>query len=145
MILYFDSPYIAKCYLPEPGAEKVRELARSSSGLYSSALSVAELACVFHRQLRDAAAPPDSIAALRKQFRTDVRDQIWSLIPTTDRLLQQVDAVVRMLPPACLIRAGDAIHLATAMDAGFDEIWTNDRRLLAAAEQVGIRGRQVDE
>jgi predicted nucleic acid-binding protein len=144
LILYFDSAYIAKCYLPEPRAEKVRALARSASGLYSSALSIAELACVFHRQLRDTAAPPEAIAVLRKQFRDDVRNEVWSLIPTTDRLLRRVDTLVRMLPPACLIRAGDAIHLAAAVDAGFDEIWTNDQRLLSAAEAVGVGGRQVD-
>ena len=144
MILYFDAAYIAKCYLPEPGAEKVRALARTASGLYSSALSVAEMACIFHRQLRETSATPESIAALRKQFRDDVRNEVWSLVPTSDRLLHRVDALLRTLPQSCLIRAGDAIHLATAIDAGFHEIWSNDRRLLAAAEEAGLSGRQVD-
>lgn len=144
MILYFDSAYIAKCYLPEPGAEKVRALARSASGLYSSALAVAEIACVFHRQMRERAAPRESIAALRRQFREDIENEVWSLVPVTDRLLGRVDFLVRSLPPSCLIRAGDAIHLATAIDAGFQEIWSNDRRLVAAAEAAGVQGRRVE-
>ncbi len=143
MILYFDSAYIAKCYLPEPGGEKVRALARSASGLYSSALSVAELACVFHRQARECAAAPESITTLRRQFRQDLTDEVWSLIPVTDRLLHRVDALIRSLPMSCLLRAGDAIHLVTAIDAGFHEIWTNDRRLLAAVEAAGLQGRTV--
>ncbi len=144
MTLYFDSAYIAKCYLPESDGEKVRALARNASGLYSSALSIAEMACVFHRQMRELQAPPESIAILRGQFQDDVADEVWSLIPVTDRLLRLVDSLVRGLPPSCLLRAGDAIHLATAIDSGFREIWSNDRRLLAAAETAGLRGRCVE-
>ncbi len=144
MILYFDSAYIAKCYLPEPGAEKVRALARRASGLYSSSLSLAELACVFHRQAREKAASPDAIAAGRKFFAEDLREEVWSLIPISDRLLHRVEALVQTLPTECLLRAGDAIHLATAIDSGFHEIWTNNRRLLAAAEAVGLAGRCVE-
>jgi predicted nucleic acid-binding protein len=144
LILYFDSAYMAKCYLPEPGAEKVRALARSATGLYSSALSLAELACVFHRQIRERVAPPEAIAALRTHFADDLRNEVWSLIPVTDRLLHRVDSLVRRLHPECLLRAGDSIHLATAIDSGFHEIWTNDRRLLAAAEAAGLEGRSID-
>ena len=50
---------------------------------------------------------------------------------------------MRSLPVTCLIRAGDAIHIASAIDSGFEEIWSNDRRLLAAAEAVGLRPRSI--
>lgn len=143
MNAYFDSAYIAKCYLREPGAEKVRALARGAGALYSSSICIAELACVFQRQLRECEAPRDEIAAIREQFREDVNNDVWRLIPVTDRLLTRVNQLVRSLPVECVIRAGDAIHLASAIDGGFDEIWTNDRRLLAAAEAVGVRPRSV--
>jgi predicted nucleic acid-binding protein len=143
LILYFDSAYIAKCYLPEPGADKVRALARTASGLYSSSLAIAEIACVFQRQMREAGATAESIATLRKYFRDDIRREVWSFVPVTDRLLQRVESLVRRLPPTCLIRAGDAVHVATAIQEGFDEIWSNDRRLLAAAEAAGLQGRQA--
>jgi predicted nucleic acid-binding protein len=144
LILYFDSAYIAKCYLPEPGAEKVRELARTASGLYSSSLSLAELACVFHRQGREKVASAEAIAAGRRFFADDLRNEVWSLIPVSDRLLHRVAVLVQTLPADCLLRAGDAIHLATAIDSGFHEIWTNDRRLLAAAEAAGLGGRSIE-
>jgi len=41
------------------------------------------------------------------------------------------------------VRAGDAIHLASAKDAGFQEIWTNDRRLLQAAQYFDLVGKSV--
>jgi predicted nucleic acid-binding protein len=56
-----------------------------------------------------------------------------------------VETLARGLPRQTFIRAGDAIHIVSAMDAGFREIWTNDRHLLSAAAQFGIRGRQAHE
>jgi hypothetical protein len=35
VVIYLDAVYIGKCYLNEPGAEKVQELARNANGLGS--------------------------------------------------------------------------------------------------------------
>jgi predicted nucleic acid-binding protein len=142
--LYFDSAYIAKCYLNEADGPGVREVARSASGLYSSALCIAELACVFHRQVREGSIAPDMAAVLRGYFLEDIKNEVWALIPVTDRLLHRVELLTRNLPVSCHIRAGDAIHLVSAVELGFEEIWTNDRHLLAAAACVGLKGRSVD-
>jgi len=141
--LYFDSAYIAKCYLNETDGAKVRKLARSASGLYSSSLSIAELACVFHRQIRDGSLTPDLAAQLRGFFLEDLKNEVWALIPVTDRLLHRVEFLTRNLPVSTYLRAGDAIHLASAVEYGFDEIWSNDRHLLAAASSLGLKGRSV--
>ena len=45
---------------------------------------------------------------------------LWNLIPVSDALLRRA---VTLIP----LRAGGAIHLATVVDAGETEIWTNDR------------------
>ena len=143
MRLYLDSAYIAKCYLAEPDSVKVRELVRSASGLYSSALCVAEIACVIHRKVREGSFDAGTASFLRKYFRNDLKNEVWELIPITDHLLDGVEILIKSLPTGSFIRAGDAIHLASAMEAGLDEIWTNDRHLLAAANHAGLRGRSV--
>jgi predicted nucleic acid-binding protein len=43
----------------------------------------------------------------------------------------------------CAVRAGDAIHTATALETGETEIWTNDRHLLAAVAHFGLAGRSA--
>ena len=143
MKLYFDSAYIAKCYLNEPEGVQVRELARSASGLYSSSLCIAEIACVFHRQVREGSVSAKQVAILRKNFADDVENEVWGLIPVTPDLLRRVDRLVRSLPPTAFIRAGDAIHIASAIEHSFEEICTNDRHLLAAATAAGLTGRSV--
>ena len=143
MRLYFDTAYIAKCYLNEPDARKVRKLAQTADGLYSSAWCIAELACVFRRHIREGSILPEQTATLRKVFLDDVRDNVWILSPVSERLLMRVESLVGGLAKDVYLRAGDAIHLVSALEAGFTEIWTNDRHLLNAAPHFGLLGRSV--
>jgi predicted nucleic acid-binding protein len=143
MALYFDTTYVGKCYLNEPGAAQVRKLAQSVTGVYTSALVLAEMSCAFHRNLREGTLTPATERAARQQFLEDIENETWILQPVTDKILRQVEVLSRRLPRQSFFRAGDAIHVVSAMDAGFQEIWTNDRHLLAAAPHFGIKGRQV--
>ena len=38
---------------------------------------------------------------------------------------------------------GDAIDLATALEASVPEVWSNDRHRLGATKHFGLRGRSV--
>jgi len=141
--LYFDAAYVAKCYLNESDAAPVRAMARKSEALYTSVLSIAEVACAFHRHRREGVLNTKTEALVRDRFLQDLDDQIWLVLPITDHIARRVESVTRTLPPNDLIRAGDAIHLISASEAGLKEIWSNDRRLLAAAASFGLTGRSV--
>lgn len=143
MKLYFDSAYIAKCYVNESDSRSVRKLGFAAEGLYSSAWSRVELACVFHRHVREQSLAATEAAELHGVFIQDLRSRVWILLPVSDGLLFQVESRMRTLPRGLYLRAGDAIHLATAHEAGFLEIWSNDRHLLAAAPYFGLAGRSV--
>jgi len=52
-MIYFDSAYLAKCYLPETGHLEVRAAACRAGSLQSVALAQIEVASVFHRHFRE--------------------------------------------------------------------------------------------
>ncbi len=143
MRLYFDTAYVAKCYLNEAEARDVRRLASRATGLFSSAWCVPELACVFHRHVRESHLTQAQSSQLRALFLEDVRKGVWSLFPLSERFLFKVDAIIGKLPPSVFLRAGDAIHLAAAREEGFTEIWSNDRHILKAAGGFGLTGKSV--
>ncbi|MBZ5610547.1 MAG: type II toxin-antitoxin system VapC family toxin [Acidobacteriia bacterium] len=143
MRLYFDTAYVAKCYLNETDAKAVRKLATRATGLYSSAWCIPELACVFQRQIRESRLSKAEAAQVRALFLEDVGNGVWSLLPLSESFLHRVESLVASLPTSLYLRAGDAIHLAAAQGAGFSDIWSNDRRLLDAAAGFGLTGRSV--
>jgi len=141
--IYLDSAYVAKCYINEPDATLVRKWVQGESDCLTSALSLAELACLFQRHIREKGLSRSQALALRKAFLEDVEEGAWILLPISDSVLRNVEASVRNLPSGVYVRAGDAIHLVSARDAGFAEIWSNDRHLLGAASSFGLRGKSV--
>jgi hypothetical protein len=64
-------------------------------------------------------------------------------MPVTESLLRKTAMLMRSPPPDVPLRAGDAIHTATALETGETEIWTNDRHLLAAVAHFGLAGRSA--
>jgi predicted nucleic acid-binding protein len=93
--------------------------------------------------VREGAISPREALVQRDLFLEDVEEGVWELLPVSDTLLREVERFTRTLPSECFLRAGDAIHLVTAMGAGFRELWTNDRHLKAAAVLSGLTGRSV--
>ena len=54
-----------------------------------------------------------------------------------------IETVFATAPASTYLRAAGAIHLATAAEHGFAEIFSNDKHLLAAAPLFGLRGMNV--
>jgi predicted nucleic acid-binding protein len=101
------------------------------------------MACLVHRKVRQGPATPADAVIRRDLFLDDVSSGVITAVPVTERLLRRVEAATRILPPSCCVRTFDALHLVTAADNGFVEVWTNDRHMLAAAPHFGLVGRSV--
>ena len=127
----------------EPDAPAVRKSIRKATNVCSSSWALAEVTCAFHRHVREGSLSSAQGRELIDLFRIHVETGLWNLRPVTDALLRITVTLIRALPKTVPLRAGDAIHLATALDLGEPAIWTNDRHLLAAATHVGIAGRSV--
>ena len=98
---------------------------------------------MFQRHIRESQLTRAQAARLRELFLTDVQNGVWSLVPISERFLFRLESLIRALPRSVYLRAGDAIHLAAAQEAGFTEIWSNDRRVLEAAPAFGLTGKSV--
>lgn len=141
--MYLDSAYIAKYYVNEPDAGAVRSLICGASYICSSSWALTEVTCVFHRHVREGWLSLRQGRELMDLFRRHVEADLWNLAPVSQALQRRTVSMIRALPQDVPLRAGDALHLATALEIGEPEIWTNDRHLLAVAPHFGIAGRSV--
>ena len=107
------------------------------------ARTIAELSCVFLRHVRERSITRNAARALREVFLNDIRAGIWNLLPLSERLLYKLEESLGQISQTVYVRAGAAAHLVTARESGFEEVWTSDRDLLAAAEHFGLEGRSV--
>jgi predicted nucleic acid-binding protein len=141
--MYLDAAYIVKYYLHERDSSEVRGLMASATSLASSALSVAEVLCAFHRRLRENFLTQEMFQRAADLFLHHVDKEFWTLSPMNEAVLRRVRVALRTAPPSIFLRAGDAVHLATAAELGEFEIWTNDRHMLASAPHFGLQGRSA--
>lgn len=138
-MIYFDSTYLAKCYLPEAGHLEVRAVALQAGSLQSVALAQVEVASVFHRHLREGRIRASALAEYLEQFSQDCAEGVVSFLPVTPELLQLSTSAYPTLPATVFLRSADCLHLCAARQAGCKEIYSNDRHLLAAAPHFGLR------
>ena len=139
--MYFDTSYIAKFYLDEPESSLIRALVKNTSPIRSSLWALAEFYAVLHRQVREAGYSPADVRQIASQFSEHIAAGLWDLLPVREPLLRRTGALVVSAPSNLFLRAGDAVHLTTALDAGELDLWTSDRRMLAAAPYFGLNGR----
>ena len=141
--VYFDTAYLLKLYRPEPGSAAVRARAAAADVLVCSLLGRAELIAAAHRKVREGTATPAHVDALIAQVAADRAAGALDWLPITEAHLDRVTVAFRRAPATVYLRAADALHLASAAEAGFVEIYSNDRNLLAAAPLFGLRGVNV--
>lgn len=139
-MIYFDAAFIAKCYLHEEGAEVIRALARNEGAMASCELSRIEVASVFRRHWRERRLTEEGVGLAQGGFAEDERAGVWEWLPINAGLIEAARETIVRLPEEVVLRAGDALHLACARQHGFGAIYSNDRRILAAAKWFGLEG-----
>ena len=142
-MIYFDAAYIAKCYLNEPGADRVREVAYGADGLASCELARLEFASILKRHVRERHITRREMTAILKEFEEDEKNGVWQWLGVTSELLDKARTAVLDMPGTVFVRSGDALHLACAEAHGFDEVYTNDRHMLEGARYFHVTGVNI--
>lgn len=140
---YFDTSYLAKCYLREPGSEEVRTMAMEFPAIACCQIGEVELTSVLHRHLREKKITDKEFRVVVGQLLSDLADGVWTWLPLTPALLAESSRVFHTLKPSVFLRAADAIHLTCARRNGMREVYSNDRHMLAACETFGLVGRNI--
>jgi predicted nucleic acid-binding protein len=142
-MIFVDTAYIVKCFVPELGHVPVRELFDVHKTVAASTLSRVEFAVALNRTVREGRLPHSAVPTAFQCLERDERDGMWEWHPVTTQILRSAEAAIRNLSPAVYLRAADAVHIICARENGFREIYSNDRHLLAAAPHFGLRGVNV--
>jgi predicted nucleic acid-binding protein len=141
-VIYFDTSYLVRLYFDDPGFDAVRALA-ATDHIACAVHGQAEMLAAFHRKLREGAIRPPAYAALIAQVRAHIAAGAFHWLAPDDETLQRLAHVYQKLPASVFLRGADAIHLATAAEAGFRILYSNDAHLLAAAKHFGLEGNNV--
>jgi predicted nucleic acid-binding protein len=141
-VIYFDTSYLVRLYYHDPGADRVRALA-ATDHVACAALGQAEMMAAFHRKLHEGAIKPAAYAALIDQVVAHIEAGAFQWLGQDQEIVCRIRQVYRNLPATVFLRGADAIHLATAAEAGFRIVYSNNAHLLAAAPHFGIEGRNA--
>lgn len=137
---YWDTAYIAKFYLDEPESDRVRALAEAEGEASCSRFGYLETVSVFHRKMREGTFRQAELRELCDQLEADSEAGLWSWLPVSPAVIQLATATFRHLPKGVVLRAGDALHLATARVNEIAKVFSNDARLLSAARYFEVSG-----
>ena len=141
-MIYFDASYLVRLYYRDYGFEAIRHLA-STDTIACAQHGQAEVIAALHRKYREGSLTISSYRVVLQQFANEIRGDAFRWLAFSQALLDRVRAIFNGLPATNFLGASDAIHLATASENGFRQIYSNDKNLLAAAPYFGLRGADV--
>ena len=137
MKLAVDSSSFVKRYVQEVGSDKVERLLAGASELAFCVILVPEIVSGLNRRLRERILTIADYRAVKKQLMDDLRDaSVLQITPSVvSRSLKLIENNV--------LRALDALHIASALEWQADLFLTSDRRQYMAAIRTGLRVEYV--
>jgi len=142
-MIYFDTSYVLKRYLPEAGHAHVRTLLNHRGSAACCVFGRLEFISGLRRASREGRLPAAAIVTVMTVLDMDDRAGIWTWLPLTPRLVEATFQALQALPSPVAIRAADALHLVCARESGCQQVFTIDRHMLATAPHLGIAAVNV--
>ena len=141
-MIYLDASYLVRLYYKDHGYEAVRALA-ATAPIACALHGRAEVVSALHRKFRDGNITPALYTTALQEFSYENRAEAFRWLPLSHTIFDRLDRIYSSLPANIFLRSGDAIHLACAAENGFNEIYSNDQHLLAAARHFRLKGLNV--
>jgi len=144
-MIYLDTSYIVKCYVSEPGSDRILAWLAGRRGLVCSWHGRLEFHSAIHRHFQGGRLAAVQVRRVIRQLENDEADGVWTWLAVTPALVRQACTVMAGLDRTTCLRAADALHLATAADAGCEGLYSHDGHLLDAARLFGVTAHDILE
>jgi predicted nucleic acid-binding protein len=141
-MIYLDVSYIVRLYVEDPGWEAVRTLA-GQAPVACSLHGQAEVIAALHRKFREGVFTASVFRQILDQFDLDCVNDAYRWLPLSPKVIARVRESYGTLPPSVFLRASDALHLASASENRFLEIYSNDQQLLRGAQNFALKGIDI--
>ncbi len=137
MKTFFDSSAFAKRYVDERGSQEVDSICRKASVLALSVLCLPEIISALNRRVREKRLSALNYFTAKNRLLEDVADAL------VINLTPEVVARSTFLLETNILRAIDALHVASALEWAADIFVSCDDRQIEAARKAGLRIRHV--
>ena len=134
---------VAKLYFPEPESDAVQAAVSAADGPVCSEVSIAERASVASRKHAERSITEAQRARVRRESWHHVVEGYWRLVPCTREELSLAADLIWRCQGKALLRALDAVHLATCQAYRLFPLLTTDRVMLRAADVLRIPTQTV--
>lgn len=137
MTVYLDTSFVAPLVIAEPASDAVEAFVMDlpPGELMTSLWTRVELASLVARKLRMRQVSPVEAQAMRREFGEMLYESFDILTPTA----RDFETAARYLEvPRTGLRAGDALHLATATNHGAERIVSLDRGFVDAGKRLKL-------
>lgn len=137
MRLFLDASALTKSYIPEAGTDTVMARCEQADEIVLSVIAVPEVISAFNRVRREGRLSDTDYESLKRQLAEDAQNatEVALTKPIVDKSILALER--------SLLRASDAIHIASAMGAAPDLFLSGDRRQCAAARAMGLKVEYV--
>ena len=135
--MYVDTSVAVKLYAREPDSDAC-ELLVAGNSLVSSELLYGELWSAFLAKERANVLSKAAREALWRNFEADLDDGKITLLPLNGIVVRDATDLMRAVHPDVPLRTLDALHLATFASIEGGPLFTNDKRMIAAAQRLAL-------
>jgi predicted nucleic acid-binding protein len=142
-MIFFDTSAAAKLYVAEQESTVVRQLVEAEDQVVLCELARPEIMAVFHRRLREKKWTQADFSFAVRQFSRDDISGFWTWLPLDRAIFNAAAEIYTTLPETVFLRASDCLHLVTALNHNFTEIYTYDAHQAKGAVVLGLKAIKV--
>jgi predicted nucleic acid-binding protein len=132
--LYLDASALVKLFVPEAESESLNQALIGARSVILSDLALTEMASALGRRTREGILTDREASNLHREALKLMTSCLY--VDLTPPVHRRAERLLLSLPMP--IRALDALHLATALEAGAATIVTFDQHLRAVAASQGL-------